>query len=1148
METSARISEKEALVSALNHVKADKYKWESPAEEKNIKATTGSLSATYYPKAKLVYTLKKGKLIKNNLCLAYQFDIYAIKPLYRAYVYIDAVTNKIVNEESRIHFTDIPGTANTSYSGTQPLISDSYSGGFRLRESGRGNGLETYNLQQGTDYGASVDFLDADNIWNNVNAQQDQYAADAHWGTEKTYDFYWYNFNRNSIDNNGFKIMSYVHYDTSFFNAFWDGNVMTYGDGGGSTVATPLVCIDIIGHEITHGLTEHTAGLIYNSESGGLNESFSDIFGQSIEFYAKPSTASWLIGNEIGYTIRNMADPNAFNDPDTYHGLNWDPNEEVHNISGVQNFWFYLLSTGGTGTNDNGDNYNVSGIGVSNAAKIAYRNLTVYLTPNSNYTDARFYSIQSAIDLFGPCSPEAAATANAWYAVGVGGVYSNTVLSDFTSNNITLCSVPAIVNFANSSSNGVSFLWNFGDGTTSTLFNPSHTYNNFGTYSVKLVTYGGTCGTDSLTKVNFIDINASNICPVSIPITGSVVVTTCTGLLADDGGAAANYSSNSNGTVTISPPGATQITLNFSTFDFEDSYDFLKIYAGPNTSFPLVGSFTGSLLPSGGNIIVNSGSITIEQISDSYIEKAGFSLDWQCGYNPVAPVANFTADSTISCSGNVTFTDMSLNGPISWLWNFGDGNTSTLQNPAHHYLINGIYNVSLQATNGVGSNSYLISNYINVNNAFCNGVIMPSGSGAGITQTSCVGVLYDDGGIGGSYSDNTNSTIIISPAAATQITLNFSLFDFENGYDFLEIYSGSVVSPGQLLGHYTGNTLPGGGTLTFYIGTITILQHSDAYVVGQGFIMDWSCSNVPIYPTATFASDSTNSCSGLIHFYDQSSGSPTSWLWNFGDGTTSILQNPFRQYTSNGNFNVSLQATNGSGSNTYNAVNYIHVNSAICSAVSMPTTGYSANITSCTGVLADNGGITGNYSDNTNGIISIVPSGATQITISFSVFDLETNFDSLFIYSGASITSPLIGSYTGNLLPGNGIPFIINGNAVTIKQTSDYSVNKEGFQMNWSCNTANGIKDQETQQNNFIIYPNPAHDAVTIMYSSENKNNVIVKLSDALGKKITDFVLENQINQMSKKTIDLSKFTNGVYFVEITDGLKTITKKFVLIK
>lgn len=201
---------------------------------------------------------------------------------------------------------------------------------------------------------------------------------------------------------------------------------MTYGDGDGSYF-NPLISIDVTAHEVTHGLTQYTAGLNYSYESGALNESFSDIFGTAVDFWARPSQANWLIGDEImpsGTGIRDMQTPNVFSHPDTYHGTYWyygsSDNGGVHYNSGVQNHWFYILSAGETGTNDNGDAYSVTGIGVGNAGAIAYRNLTTYLTSTSQYADAAFYANQSAIDLFGNNQAQQIATQNAWFAVGVG--------------------------------------------------------------------------------------------------------------------------------------------------------------------------------------------------------------------------------------------------------------------------------------------------------------------------------------------------------------------------------------------------------------------------------------------------------------------------------------------------------------------------------------------------------------------------------------------------------------------------------------------------------------------------------------------------------------------------------------------------------
>ncbi|MCW3107661.1 MAG: type sorting protein [Segetibacter sp.] len=425
LTTSPAIGKDAALNAAMLDFGAKSYKWQIQEEEQFIKRESNNASATFYPKAQLVYYSGEEDVIPSNLRLAYKLDLYAANPVARRIYFIDAKTGSVLGKRDLIHNTDAGGTAVTAYSGPQPMTADAYNGSYRLRETGRGNGIQTFNLNKGTSYSAATDFTDADNYWNNVNANLDQYATDAHWGAEMTYDFYKTRFGRNSIDNAGFAIKSYVHYSTNYFNAFWDGSRMTYGDGSSTDNYKPLTALDVCGHEITHGLTAFTANLNYSNESGALNEAFSDIFGTSIEFYGRPSNANWLVGSDF-YTIRDMSNPNAKQDPDTYKGTYWytgfSDNGGVHTNSGVLNYWFYLLSVGGSGTNDNGTQFNVTGVGINNAAAIAYRTLTTYLIPSSQYADARTYSIKAAQDLFGISNPDfVTQTTNAWIAVGVGG-------------------------------------------------------------------------------------------------------------------------------------------------------------------------------------------------------------------------------------------------------------------------------------------------------------------------------------------------------------------------------------------------------------------------------------------------------------------------------------------------------------------------------------------------------------------------------------------------------------------------------------------------------------------------------------------------------------------------------------------------------
>ncbi|HKR05461.1 MAG TPA: PKD domain-containing protein [Bacteroidia bacterium] len=737
---NASISKTAALNNAIRNMNAKTYRWQIAGWEQQIKQVNNDPSATWYPKGELVYAPQNGKYTSENYRLCYKFDVYAQEPLDRQYVFVDAVSGAVIYKLNRIHDADATGTAVTAYSGTRTITTDSVGpNSFRLRETARGLGIETYNLQQGTNYN-NTDFTDTDNFWDNVNAQQDEYATDAHWGAEMTYDFYMLKFNRNSIDDNGQKLLSYVHYDVNYTNAFWDGTAMTYGDGGG--VYTPLTSLDVTGHEISHGVTELTCGLIYADEPGAMNEGFSDCMGNAIRYFGKqPATIDWFIGDEIGGTpFRNMADPNQFQNPDCYDGLYWNAPNEVHNNSGVLNFWFYLLTEGGSGTNDLGDAYTVSSIGIDNAAAILYRTWATYLFPNAEYADARYYSIQAAIDLFGPCTPEAIATVNAWHAVGVGLAFIPGVTSDFNATTTSYCQVPATVNFTNASNNAGSFVWDFGDGSpTSTAVNPVHTYTSYGLYDVTLVADGGTCGTDSITKNGFISVDSLNPCIVILPPNGTATTqTSCAGQLYDSGGPNADYTDMTDALITIAPLGASTVTLTFTMFDMENTYDFLYIYDGPTTASPLIGAYTGTALPNGGIITSTAGSITLRQTSDPFITGAGFALTWQCLISTLPPTVNFTADVTTSCSGVINFTDLSINGPTSWLWDFGDLSTSTLQNPSHTYAANGTYTVTLTASNVNGSNALTKTAYITINQPqapTANGVTICAGLSASLTAT-----------------------------------------------------------------------------------------------------------------------------------------------------------------------------------------------------------------------------------------------------------------------------------------------------------------------------------------------------------------------------------------------------------------------------
>lgn len=408
------ISESQGLEAAINHVGATVYAWDKSVKEgyPDYKFPTGELV--------IIGGAPDDEL---DLTLAWKFDIYAADPLYRAEVFINAKTGGFVKENQLIHNTNYPSSGETLYNGPQSFTSDYTGSTYRLRQTESGGGVQTYTMKNSTLYFLASDITSSDpDNWSDATAIQ------AHWGAEQTWAYYNDKFGRNSFNNAGAILKSYVHYSKNYVNAFWDGSRMTYGDGDLSLGYRPLVSIDICGHEITHGVTAYEANLTYSNESGALNESFSDIFGESIENYATGSN-DWMMGCDIGVNgcgaFRNMMNPNEFDDPDTYKGDFWytgtSDNGGVHINSGVMNKWFYVLSQGESGTNDKEYTYDVKGIGIEKAAAIAYRNLTVYLTASSNYAAARTGALESAADIYGSGSPEYAATAEAWNAVGVYG-------------------------------------------------------------------------------------------------------------------------------------------------------------------------------------------------------------------------------------------------------------------------------------------------------------------------------------------------------------------------------------------------------------------------------------------------------------------------------------------------------------------------------------------------------------------------------------------------------------------------------------------------------------------------------------------------------------------------------------------------------
>ena len=250
----------------------------------------------------------------------------------------------------------------------------------------------------------------------------DSEVDEAYDGLGHTYDFYLNVLNRNSIDDQGMPLDGYVHYGRGYNNAFWDGQRMVFGDGDGVLLNRFTIAADIMGHELTHGVTEKEAQLIYQGQSGALNESISDVFGSLVKQYANgrqdASNADWLIGEGIfkenaNWALRSMKNPGSANPRDRQPGHMHDyvqtieDNGGVHTNSGIPNKAFYLVAT------------EIGGYAGEKAGRIWYAALRdSRLKPNARFVDFAQLTFVSAWNLF-PAGREAEIVRDAWAQVGV---------------------------------------------------------------------------------------------------------------------------------------------------------------------------------------------------------------------------------------------------------------------------------------------------------------------------------------------------------------------------------------------------------------------------------------------------------------------------------------------------------------------------------------------------------------------------------------------------------------------------------------------------------------------------------------------------------------------------------------------------------
>ena len=340
-----------------------------------------------------------------------------------------------------------------------------------------------------------------------------------------------------------------------------------------------------------------------------------------------------------------------------------------------------------------------------------------------------------------------------------------------------------------------------------------------------------------------------------------------------------------------------------------------------------------------------NGIIPTSCSTPEYSQDEDYSVRLSANASP--PVASFTTSSTITCTGCVQFTDTSLNLPTAWLWTFGDGTTGTTQNPNHCYTTAGTYAVTLRATNSIGNNTSAATSIVYNTNvpvaASCSPPTLNYFANYGIVRfrLNTIDNPSADGSAG--YQDFTC-------AQRTELVtgVNYSMIITTGGVNphdirvYLDKNNDGILTTAEQI-YQSMNTATPGATATLNLPTGALLNIplrlrvvADAVGNNPGPCTSPASGQVEDYTVIVRANTmppavnfSTNyvagTCVNPIQFTDLTTNLPTSWLWNFGDGTTSVLQNPSHTYTATGSYNISLSATNTNGTTSITRPNAVYV-------------------------------------------------------------------------------------------------------------------------------------------------------------------------------------------------------------------------------
>ncbi len=518
---------------------------------------------------------------------------------------------------------------------------------------------------------------------------------------------------------------------------------------------------------------------------------------------------------------------------------------------------------------------------------------------------------------------------------------------------------------------------------------------------------------------------------------------TCGDIVVDSGGSTGDYSNDEIDTITICPGVSTDaIQLIFSSFELEDTYDFLYIYDANGLIGTPIASYTG--LQTIANITAENptGCLTLLFTSDISITAPGFEAIINCVPEPTCPrPTSLIFSNTTDASTDFSWT----NGGSETSWNieygvagFTLGSGTQLTASTNPYTLNGLtgltnYDVYISATCSPTETSTILG---------------PVSFSTTATPLFCGDIFMDSGSDTDNYSVNEDYNVTICPTVGSTVQLVFSAFNIENGYDFMTIYDNNSAS-GTQIGVYTGTTSPGTIVAENPTGCLTVNFLSDDIISAAGWIASVNCvAPVTCFTPTNVTLNSNTDLTGTVSWI--AGGTETQWLVEYGttgftqgSGTEVLTSN--NPYTISGlseftNYDVYIRAfCGGTDTSFYSTV------------LSFTTDMTPLAPFICGNLFTDAGGINGNYSANTQDTIVICPSASgDMVSLVFSEYNTESNYDTLFIYDGNSTAGNLIIALDSIQTPGT-ITATNSTGCLTAVFSSDGTVQASGWSAIIDC-------------------------------------------------------------------------------------------------